>query len=64
MFAEVKKAYGRLAILANNAGVYGVSSIETITDETFWRYLQNQCAWYDPQHPGGYKTFGDESPRS
>ena len=33
LFAEARKAYGRLDILINNAGVYAFSPIEQITEE-------------------------------
>ncbi len=35
LFAETKKAFGRLDILVNNAGVYEFSPLETITEEHF-----------------------------
>jgi len=35
LFAETKKAYGRLDILVNNAGIYEFSPLEAITEEHF-----------------------------
>ncbi len=35
LFAETKKAFGRLDILVNNAGVYEFSPLEAITEEHF-----------------------------
>ena len=35
LFAETKKAYGRLDILVNNAGVYEFAPLEQITEEHF-----------------------------
>jgi 3-oxoacyl-[acyl-carrier protein] reductase len=35
LFAETKKAYGRLDILVNNAGIYEFSPLEGITEEHF-----------------------------
>lgn len=35
LFAETKKAYGKLNILVNNAGVYEFAPLEGITDELF-----------------------------
>jgi 3-oxoacyl-[acyl-carrier protein] reductase len=37
LFAEVKKAYGRVDILVNNAGVYEFAPVESITAEHFHR---------------------------
>jgi 3-oxoacyl-[acyl-carrier protein] reductase len=34
LFAETKKAYGKVDILVNNAGVYAFSPIETLTIES------------------------------
>ena len=33
LFAETKKAYGKVDVLVNNAGVYAFSPLETITEE-------------------------------
>src|SRR5580693_7315139 len=35
IFAETKKAFGRLDVLVNNAGVYQFSPLETITEDHF-----------------------------
>src|SRR5258708_18793736 len=35
LFAEAKKAYGRLDILVNNAGIYEFEPIENVTAEHF-----------------------------
>jgi 3-oxoacyl-[acyl-carrier protein] reductase len=35
LFAEAKKAYGRLDILVNNAGVYEFAPLESVTEESF-----------------------------
>jgi len=37
LFAEAKKAFGRLDILVNNAGVYEFGALEEITEEHFHR---------------------------
>ena len=37
LFAETKKAYGKLDILVNNAGVYEFLPLENVTDEHFHR---------------------------
>jgi 3-oxoacyl-[acyl-carrier protein] reductase len=39
LFAETKKAFGKVDILVNNAGVYGFNPLEAITAEDFdWMY--------------------------
>jgi 3-oxoacyl-[acyl-carrier protein] reductase len=35
LFAETKKAYGRLDILVNNAGIYEFSPLENVTEDHF-----------------------------
>jgi len=37
LFAETKKAFGRLDILVNNAGIYAFAPLEQITEESFAR---------------------------
>src|SRR3984893_1495553 len=37
LFAEAKKAYGKLDILVNNAGVYEFLPLENVSDEHFHR---------------------------
>src|ERR1043165_6182480 len=37
LFAETKKAFGRLDILVNNAGVYRFDPLEAVTEEEFHR---------------------------
>jgi len=39
LFAETKKAFGKIDILVNNAGVYDWSPIEEITEEQFHRHF-------------------------
>jgi 3-oxoacyl-[acyl-carrier protein] reductase len=42
LFAETKKAFGKVDILVNNAGVYGFNALENITAEDFdWMYGVN-----------------------
>ena len=39
IFAETKKAFGRLDVLVNNAGVYEFSPLGEITEEQFHRHF-------------------------
>jgi Dehydrogenases with different specificities (related to short-chain alcohol dehydrogenases) len=39
LFAETKKAFGRLDILVNNAGIYEFAPLETITEEHFHKHF-------------------------
>src|SRR6059036_2459919 len=39
LFAETKKAFGRLDILVNNAGVYEFLPLENVTEEHFHKHF-------------------------
>jgi len=39
LFADTKKAFGRLDILVNNAGVYEFAALEEITPEHFYKHF-------------------------
>jgi 3-oxoacyl-[acyl-carrier protein] reductase len=39
IFADTKKAFGKLDILVNNAGVYGFAAIDEFTEEQFHRHF-------------------------
>ena len=39
LFAETKKAYGKLNILVNNAGVYDLQPLESVTEEHFHKHF-------------------------
>jgi 3-oxoacyl-[acyl-carrier protein] reductase len=42
LFAETKKAYGKLDILINNAGVFQFASLENVTEDEFhWQFNTN-----------------------
>jgi 3-oxoacyl-[acyl-carrier protein] reductase len=38
LFAEAKKAFGRVDILVNNAGIYEFSPLEGVTEEHFYKH--------------------------
>jgi 3-oxoacyl-[acyl-carrier protein] reductase len=39
LFAETKKAYGKLDILVNNAGIYEFAPLENVTEEHFHKHF-------------------------
>ena len=39
LFAETKKAFGRLDILVNNAGIYEFAPLDSVTEEHFYRHF-------------------------
>src|SRR5262245_35000550 len=39
LFAEAKKAFGRLDILVNNAGIYEFAPLENVTTEHFYKHF-------------------------
>jgi 3-oxoacyl-[acyl-carrier protein] reductase len=39
LFAETKKAYGKLNVLVNNAGVYDLQPLEGVTEEHFHKHF-------------------------
>ena len=51
LFAETKKAYGKLNILVNNAGIYQFAPLEAVTEELFHSQFQSQCARFAAYHP-------------
>ena len=44
LFAETKKAYGKVNILVNNAGVYEFAPLEAITEELFISNSISTCS--------------------
>lgn len=39
LFAETKKAFGRLDILVNNAGIYEFAPLDSVTEEHFYKHF-------------------------
>jgi len=44
LFAEAKKAFGKIDILVNNAGVYDWSPFEEMTEEQFHKHFDVECS--------------------
>ena len=60
LFAEAKKAYGRLDILVNNAGVYAMGPIETVTEDSFHRHFDTNVLGLLLATKAAVAQFGDE----
>jgi 3-oxoacyl-[acyl-carrier protein] reductase len=60
IFAETKKAYGKLDILVNNAGVYQMMPLEAITAEEFHREFNTNVLGLIQATQEGVKLFGAE----
>ena len=59
IFAETKKAFGRLAILVNNAGVYNFLPLEEVTEEDFHRLFNINVLGLLLATKEATKLFGD-----
>lgn len=60
IFAEAKKAFGKLDILVNNAGVYQFTPLEEITEETFHRLFNTNVLGLLLATQEAAKLFGPE----
>ena len=60
IFAETKKAFGRLDILVNNAGVYNLLPLEEVTEEDFHRQFNINVLGLLLATKEATKLFGDE----
>ena len=60
LFAETKKAFGRLDILVNNAGVYEFSPLEEITEEHFHKHFNVNVLGLLLTSQAALKQFGPE----
>ncbi len=59
LFAETKKAYGRLDILVNNAGVYEFAPLENVTAEHFHKMFDLNVLGLLLATQEAVKLFGD-----
>ena len=57
LFAESKKAYGKLDILVNNAGIYKFGALDEITEDDFHSHFQPERSRPDSYHAGSRKAF-------
>jgi 3-oxoacyl-[acyl-carrier protein] reductase len=60
IFAETRKAFGRLDILVNNAGVYQFAPLEEITEEQFHRQFNTNVLGLILATQEAAKNFGSE----
>jgi len=60
IFAETKKAFGRLDVLVNNAGVYEFAPLEQITEEHFHRHFNTNVLGLILVTQEAVKLFGSE----
>jgi 3-oxoacyl-[acyl-carrier protein] reductase len=60
LFAETKKAFGRLDVLVNNAGIYEFSPLESITAEHFHRQFDLNVLGLILASQEAAKLFGEQ----
>ena len=60
LFAEVKKAFGRLDVLVNNAGIYELGPLSEVTPESFRRTFDLNVLGLLLATQEATKLFGDE----
>src|SRR5262245_27803118 len=59
LFADTKKAFGRLDILVNNAGIYEFAALEEITPEHFHKHFDLNVLGLLLVTQEAVKLFGD-----
>ena len=57
LFAETKKAFGRIDVFVNNAGVYEFEPLEEITEEEFHREFRRERSRHDSRHAGSAEAL-------
>ena len=60
LFAETKRAFGRLDVLVNNAGVYQFAPLEEVTEELFHRHFNINVLGLLLASKEALKYFGPE----
>jgi 3-oxoacyl-[acyl-carrier protein] reductase len=60
LFADTKKAFGRLDILVNNAGIYGFTPLESVSEETFHDHFNTNVLGLVLASKEAAKYFGSE----
>ncbi len=60
LFAETKKAFGRLDVLVNNAGVYQFSPLDSVTEDEFHRQFNTNVLGLLLATQEAVKHFGPE----
>jgi 3-oxoacyl-[acyl-carrier protein] reductase len=60
LFAETKKAFGRLDILVNNAGIYKFEALEAVTENEFHRQFNTNVLGLILATQEAVKYFGTE----
>ena len=60
LFAEANKAFGRLDVLINNAGVYQFAALEEVTEDEFHREFNTNVLGMILATREAVKYFGDE----
>lgn len=60
IFAETKKAFGRLDVLVNNAGVYKFTPLEAVTEDDYHRLFDTNVLGLILATQEAVKHFGDE----